>query len=52
VSPLLRLKKEVLDTADPRQVPTPGVDWSVLASDVIVRVPSSRWLKRDEVKMK
>jgi hypothetical protein len=39
-SPLLRSKKEVPDTADPQQVPTPGVDLSVLDSDVIARVPS------------
>jgi hypothetical protein len=25
---------------------------SVLSSDVVARVPSTRWLKRDEVKMK
>jgi hypothetical protein len=52
VLPLLRSKKEVLDTADPRQVPTPGADRSILANDIIARVPSTRWLKRDEVKMK
>jgi hypothetical protein len=48
----LRSKKEVLDIADPQQVPTPGADRSVLASDVAIRVPSTRWLKRDEAKMK
>jgi hypothetical protein len=48
----LRSKKEVLDTADPWQVPTPGVDQSVLAIDVVARVPSTWWLKKDEVKMK
>jgi hypothetical protein len=37
-SPPLKSKKEVLDTADPQQVPT--------------RVLSTRWLKRDEEKMK
>jgi hypothetical protein len=52
VSPLLRSKKEVLDTADPQQVPTPKVDQSVLASDVVARVPSTRWLKKVEAKMK
>jgi hypothetical protein len=51
-SQLLRSKKEVLDTADPRQVPTPEVDRSVLASDVIGRVPSTQWLKKVEAKMK
>jgi hypothetical protein len=51
-SPLLRSKKEVLDTADPQQVPTPGADQSILVSDVVARLPSTRWLKRDEVKMK
>jgi hypothetical protein len=34
----LRLKKEVLDTADPRQVPIPEVDRSVLDSDIEARV--------------
>jgi hypothetical protein len=48
----LRSKKEVLDTANPQQVPTPGADRSVLASDVVAKVPSTRWLKRDEVKTK
>jgi hypothetical protein len=48
----LRSKKEVPDIADPREVPTPGVDRNVLASDVVARVPSTRWLKMDEVKMK
>jgi hypothetical protein len=47
-----QIEKEVLDTADPRQVPTPGVDLSVLDSDVVARDSSSRWLKRDEAKMK
>jgi hypothetical protein len=51
-SPLLRSRKEVLDTAGPQQVPTPGVDWNVLANDVVARVPSIQWLKRDEVKTK
>jgi hypothetical protein len=52
VSPLHRSKKEVLDTADPQQVPTPRVDRNVLANDVTARVPLSRWLKRDEEKTK
>jgi hypothetical protein len=51
-SPLLRSKKVVLDTADLQQVPTLEVDQSVLANDVIARVPSTRWLKRYEAKTK
>jgi hypothetical protein len=51
-SPLLRSKKEALDITGLQQVPTPVVDWSVLASDVVARVPSTRWLKRDEGEMK
>jgi hypothetical protein len=51
-SSLLRSKKEVLDTADPQQVPTPKVDRSVLASDVVARVPSTRWLKNVKAKTK
>jgi hypothetical protein len=39
VSPLPRLKKEVLDREDPQQVPTPGVDRNVLADDIAARVP-------------
>jgi hypothetical protein len=51
---LLRSKKDALDTADPQQVPTPEakVDRSILASDVVARVPSTQWLKKEEVKMK
>jgi hypothetical protein len=52
VSLLLRSKKEVLDTADPQQVPTPEADRSVLASDVVARVPSTQWLKKVEAKTK
>jgi hypothetical protein len=52
VSPPPILKKDVLDTVDPQQVPTPGVDRNVLANDVAARVPLSQWLKRDEVKTK
>jgi hypothetical protein len=50
----LRSKKEVLDTADLQQVPTPEAeaDRSILASDVVARVPSTRWLKKDETKTK
>jgi hypothetical protein len=51
-SPLLRSKKEDLDTADPKQVPIPGVDLSVLDNNVVAKVPSTRWLKRDEAKTK
>jgi hypothetical protein len=46
------LKKEVLDTADPREVPTPVVDRNVLANDAAARVLSTRWLKRDKMKTK
>jgi hypothetical protein len=52
VSPLPRLKKEVPDTTDPRQVPTPGVDQSILVSDDVATVPSTQWLKKVEAKMK
>jgi hypothetical protein len=51
-SPLLRSKKEVRDMADPQQFPTPEADWSVITSNVAARVPSTRWLKRDEAKTK
>jgi hypothetical protein len=46
------LKKEVLDIVDPRQVPILGADCYILTNDIAARVPLSRWLKRDEVKMK
>jgi molybdopterin biosynthesis enzyme len=49
---LLRSKKEALDTVDQRQVPIPEADPSVLASDVVARVPSTRWLKKEEAKTK
>jgi hypothetical protein len=52
VSPPLRLKKEVLDIADPQQVPTPGADQNILANDAVAMVPLSWWLKRDKVKTK
>jgi hypothetical protein len=52
VSQLLRSKKEVLDIADPQQVPTQEADWSVLANDVVARVPLTRWLKKVEAKTK
>jgi hypothetical protein len=50
----LRLRKEVPNTADPKQVPTPEAeaDRSVLAINVVARVPSTRWLKKDETKTK
>jgi hypothetical protein len=48
----LRSKKEALDTTDPRQVPVPEADRSSLNSDVEARVPSTRWLKKGEVKTK
>jgi hypothetical protein len=49
---LLRSRKEAPDIVDLRQVPIPEADRSVLASDVVVRVPSTRWLKKEEVKTK
>jgi hypothetical protein len=48
----LRSKKEALDTTDPRQVPIPEADRSDLDSDVKAKVPSTRWLKKGEVKTK
>jgi hypothetical protein len=51
-SPPLKLKKEALDIADRPQVPTPGVDLNILASDVVATVLLSQWLKRNEVKTK
>jgi hypothetical protein len=41
-SPPLILKKEVPDTVDWQQVPTPEVDQSVLANDVAAMVPLSQ----------
>jgi hypothetical protein len=51
---LLKSKKEVLDIADPQQVATPEAeaDRSVLANDVVDRVPSTRWLKKAGAKIK
>jgi hypothetical protein len=49
---LLRSRKEALDTVDLWQVPIPEADRSVLAIDVVARVPSTRWLKKEEVKTK
>jgi hypothetical protein len=51
-SQLLRSKKEVLDTADPQQVPTLEADQSALASDVVGRVSLIRWPKKVEAKTK
>jgi hypothetical protein len=51
-SPPLRSKKEVLDTVDPQQVPTPEVDQNDLANDVAAMGPSTHWPKKDEVKTK
>jgi hypothetical protein len=50
----LKSKKEVQDTTDPQQVPTLEVeaDRSVLANDVVARVPSIQWMKKVEAKMK
>jgi hypothetical protein len=52
VSQLLRSRKEALDTVDLQQVPIVKADQSVLPSDVVARVPSTRWLKKEEVKTK
>jgi hypothetical protein len=49
---LLKSRKEALDTVDLRQVPIPEADRSVLASDVVDRVSSTRWLKKEEKKTK
>jgi molybdopterin biosynthesis enzyme len=49
---LLRSRKEALDTVDPWQVPIQEADQSVLASDIVARVPSTRWLKKEEAKTK
>jgi hypothetical protein len=49
---LLRSKTEVLDTVDLQQVLTPEAERSVLASDVVARVPSTQWLKKVEAKTK
>jgi hypothetical protein len=49
---LPRSRKEAPDTVDLQQVPIPEADRSVLANDVIARVPSTRWLKKEEVKRK
>jgi hypothetical protein len=50
----LRSRKEVPDTADPKQVPTleAEADRSILAIDVVAKVPSTRWLKKDETRTK
>jgi hypothetical protein len=52
VSQLLRSRKEATDIVDLQQVPIPEANRSVLASDVIARVPSTRCLKMEEVKTK
>jgi hypothetical protein len=49
---LLRSKKEALDTVDLWQVIIPEEDRNILASDVVARVPSTRWLKKEEAKTK
>jgi hypothetical protein len=49
---LLRSRKEALDIVDLRQVPIPEADRSVLTSDVIAWVPSTRWLKKEDAKTK
>jgi hypothetical protein len=49
---LLRSRKEALDTVDLQQIPIPEADRSVLASDIVATVPSTRWLNKEEVKTK
>jgi hypothetical protein len=49
---LLRSKKEAPDTVDLRQVSILEADQNVPASDVVAMVPSTRWLKKEEAKMK
>jgi hypothetical protein len=49
---LLRLRKEALDIVDLQQVPILEADQSFLASDIVATVPSTRCLKKEEVKMK
>jgi hypothetical protein len=44
---LLRSRKEAPDTVDLQQVPIPEADRSILTSDVIARVPSTQWLKKE-----
>jgi hypothetical protein len=41
MSPLQKSKKEVMNTADPQQVPTIGADRNALANDVVTMVPLS-----------
>jgi hypothetical protein len=49
---LLRSREEAPDIVDLQQVPIPEAYRSILASGVVARVPSTRWLKKEEVKMK
>jgi hypothetical protein len=41
-SPMLRLKKEALDTVDRHQVPTPEVERNILGNDFAATVPLCR----------
>jgi hypothetical protein len=45
-------RKEAPDIVDLQQAPIPEADRSVLASDVVARVPSTWWLKKEEAKTK
>jgi hypothetical protein len=47
-----QIEEEARDSVDLRQVPIPEADQSVLASDVVARAPSTRWLKKEEAKTK
>jgi hypothetical protein len=49
---LLRSRKDAMDTVDLRQVPIPEEDRSVPASDVVAKVPSTWWMKKEEAKTK
>jgi hypothetical protein len=49
---LLRSRKEAPDIVDLRQVLILEADRSILTNDVVARVPSTRWLKKEEVKTK
>jgi hypothetical protein len=49
---LLKSRKEAPDIVDLEQVHIPEADRSILASNVVARVPSTRWLKKEEAKTK
>jgi hypothetical protein len=47
-----QIEERGLDTADPRPVPIPEAERSVLNSDVEAKLLLTRWLKKGEVKTK